>query len=121
MGDFSAIYLVYIWIGAGIGASIRWLLSDYFSRTLADISLGTLLANLLGAFLIGLFYQLSYERGWSEEVKLALIVGGLGSLTTFSAFSLESWQLASGYQTLWFFGHILLHVAGCLVMVSIGD
>ncbi len=120
MQDFSAIYLVYLWVGAGVGATGRWLLSEFFSKASQDIAAGTLLANLTGAFLIGLLFHLSQTKGWSTEIRLAVLVGGLGSLTTFSTFSLEGWQLITENQWLWFIAHSLLHFLGCLLMVCFG-
>jgi CrcB protein len=76
--------------------------------------LGTLAVNLLGCFAVGLLAAaLSGPLPLREEYRLALTVGLLGGFTTFSAFGLETFYLASG-------GHTRLAVANVLLSVIIG-
>jgi len=80
-------------LGGGIGAVMRyrmglWLLP---AAENARFPLGTLLVNLLGCFAVGLLWAWAeHLDAWSEEIRLALIIGLLGGFTTFSAFGLET-------------------------------
>ena len=61
-----------------------------------DWPLGTFVINLFGAFLAGVIFVAATQRAWSEDMRVALMVGFLGGFTTFSAFSLQSWALWEG-------------------------
>ena len=74
-----------ITFGAALGALSRWLLVLAFAALSVPFSVGTLAANWIGAFLIGICAEWLDNPQW----KLLLITGFLGSLTTFSSFSLE--------------------------------
>lgn len=80
-----------IFVGAGLGALLRWALGHYLNAAFPALPPGTLVTNVLGGLLMGLalgaFAQ--YET-LSTVVRLALTTGFLGGLTTFSAFSAES-------------------------------
>jgi len=78
--------IVSISIGAIVGALFRFGLGVFFNPIFPMIPLGTLLTNLIGAYLIGLFL------GWgilSEPLRYLLITGFLGSLTTFLPFPMK--------------------------------
>ncbi|MDH2925948.1 fluoride efflux transporter CrcB [Lonepinella koalarum] len=82
--------LLLISAGAAFGAITRWLFGMWFNPLFSTISFGTLIANYLGCLLIGIFTAIFYQFPQiPSEWKLFLITGLLGSLTTFSAFSLE--------------------------------
>jgi CrcB protein len=80
-------------LGGGVGAVMRyqiglWLLA---AAQNARFPLGTLLVNVLGCFAVGLLWALCERlNAWSEEFRLALMIGLLGGFTTFSAFGLET-------------------------------
>ena len=110
-------------IGAGAagGAWIRWGLGLAFNATLKNIPLGTLLANLVGGFLIGAAIEFfSHNIQLSPEWKLLVITGFLGGLTTFSTFSLESVQLLQSGRLGWAAFLIAVHVFGSIVMTIVG-
>lgn len=78
-----------IGVGAVLGAWLRWLLGLRFN--VAGWPWGTLAANLLGAYLIGLMVALvAAHPAWPGWIRLAVITGFLGALTTFSTFSAET-------------------------------
>ena len=82
--------------GAGaLGALFRFGLSNGVYRLAGrDFPYGTLIVNVLGSFLIGYFFVLLLERSIATEAwRLAVLVGLLGSFTTFSTFSLETMNL----------------------------
>lgn len=109
-------------IGASIGAVGRWLLSLWLNKVFLFIPLGTLLANLVGGYLIGVAFALfANHPSWPAEWRLLVITGFLGGLTTFSSFSLEVTQLLVHQQkVLWASAVIIFHVIGSLVMTLLG-
>ena len=108
-------------IGAALGAWMRWWLGLLLNATLPALPLGTLLANLVGGYLIGLFVGLfSFTSSFSPELRLFIITGILGGLTTFSTFSVEAVTLLSRGQYGWAATHILVHVLGSLAMTGMG-
>ena len=107
--------------GAALGAWFRWGLSSFLNPIFPNLPLGTLVANLTGGFLIGLSFQIiSYFYLSNPMLKLFLLTGFLGSLTTFSTFSLESFDLLSNKEFIWMILHASLHLVGSLVMVFFG-
>jgi CrcB protein len=84
--------------GGACGALGRYGLAVFMQRLAGSrFPLGTLTANLLGCLLIGLIFALSVERGViAEGARLAVMVGFLGSFTTFSSYALESVNLVRG-------------------------
>ena len=112
---------VAVGVGAAIGAWLRWGLGLMLNATLPTIALGTLVANLLGGYLIGLAMgMLALIPTVSPEVRLFVITGFLGGLTTFSTFSAEGVNLIARGQYGWAATHILIHVFGSLVMTGLG-
>ena len=80
-----------IGIGAACGAWLRWLLGNFLNHLHGMIPLGTLAANLVGGYFIGI--ASAFFNGHpqlSPEWKLFIITGFLGGLTTFSTFSSET-------------------------------
>lgn len=77
-------------IGAALGALLRWQLGLRFNPLFAQFAFGTWLANLLGCLLAGIILGLLLVgKPLTQPLQNALIVGFLGSLTTFSALSSE--------------------------------
>lgn len=82
-------------MGGSLGSVARFLGQKYFGMWLGqEFPVGTLLVNLLGCLLIGIFYDLSSRiAAFNPEIRLFLMTGFCGGFTTFSAFSLESMGL----------------------------
>ncbi len=108
-------------VGASLGALARWQLALWLNTGGTWVPLGTLAANLIGGWLIGLlvgvFQALPHlDPAW----RLALVTGFLGALTTFSTFSAETVQLLQAER----FGQALslaaLHLAGSLALTWAG-
>lgn len=118
----SMIYSVCaIALGAAIGANIRWLLGTALNAYLPNLPPGTLAANLLGAFLIGVAIALfSALPTLSAFWRLFAVTGFLGALTTFSTFSAEMFTELQSGRFLWGFAGIVVHVAGSLLMTGLG-
>lgn len=113
--------LLFISSGAALGACLRWGLSVVLNPLFAAFSFGTLIANYLGCFIIGALFALFwFFPQISEEWKLFLVTGFLGSLTTFSAFSIEVVEnLLNGKFSVGI-GLIAAHVFGSLLFTVFG-
>lgn len=86
---------IFISIGAVLGANARYLVGVWAAGRLgATFPYGTLLANVTGSLLLGVVATLFTDRlSLSPEVRLLLVVGFLGSYTTFSSYTVESLNL----------------------------
>lgn len=110
-----------IGIGAAIGAWLRWGLSLWLNPVFPAIPFGTLAANLVGGYLIGLAVAFfSQHPGLSPEWRLLIVTGFLGGLTTFSTFSAELFTLLTRAQIAMGLAAMLLHVGGSLAMTGLG-
>jgi fluoride exporter len=108
-------------IGAAIGAWLRWGLGLWLNALWPELPLGTLSANLIGGFLVGLSVAFFMQHpGLAPEWRLLVITGFLGALTTFSTFSIETVTLLMRGQYLWGLSIIILHLGGCLLMTVLG-
>lgn len=108
-------------LGAACGANLRWALGLALNALFPALPPGTLAANLLGAWLIGI--AIAVFAGLPELSpfwKLAIITGFLGALTTFSTFSAEIFTQIQGGRFGWAFTGIAVHVAGSLAMTGLG-
>ena len=109
-----------ICIGASIGALARWGLGLWLNP-LAAIPMGTLAANLIGGYLIGICIAAFEVLPQLDPVwRLALVTGFLGALTTFSTFSLEVVTMLQQARYFLAFGTSALHLLGSLVMTLLG-
>jgi fluoride exporter len=104
--------------GAAIGAWARWGLGIVFNAGL--FPLGTLIANLAGGLLMGMAMAYFVAAPHQNELRLFVMTGFLGGLTTFSAFSAEAFNYLHKQEYVWAAGHIASHVVGSLLMTMIG-
>jgi len=110
-----------IGLGAAIGAWLRWGLGMWLNPAVAELPMGTLTANLIGGYLIGLSVAFFMQHpGLSPEWRLFVITGFLGGLTTFSTFSAETVSLLIRGQYAWGTIIIATHLGGSLVMTMLG-
>ncbi len=110
-----------IGLGAACGAWLRWGLGLWLNANVPSLPLGTLTANLLGGYLVGLAiaFFMQYPSLYSEW-RLFIITGFLGGLTTFSTFSAETVTLLIRGQYAWGAGIIAAHLGGSLLMTVLG-
>jgi CrcB protein len=102
-------------VGAAIGAWLRWGLSLWLADWHQHVPAGTLAANLVGGYLVGI--ALAFFAAYpslSPEWRLFAITGFLGGLTTFSSFSGEAMLLLQRGQYGWALGHTALHLFGSI-------
>jgi len=108
-------------IGASCGAVLRWFLALQLNAFFPTIPPGTLAANLIGGYLIGLAVGFFSEYPLvSPEMRLLIITGFLGGLTTFSTFSAEVVSLLQEGRIAWAVGSIGLHVTGSILLTILG-
>lgn len=100
-------------LGAALGALARWQAGVLFNGRWMGFPLGTLLVNVVGGLLIGMALEW-FGRQPNELLKLLLVTGFLGGLTTFSAFSGESLALLRHGAFGLALAHTLAHVLGAL-------
>lgn len=113
--------LVVIAIGASLGAWLRWILGMKLNALFPTIPPGTVVANMVGGYIIGLAIAfLAASPTLSPEWRLLIITGFCGGLTTFSTFSAETVALIQEGRLVWALGSISLHVAGSLAMTAAG-
>ena len=108
-------------LGAALGAVLRWLLGLGLNHLLPTLPLGTLAANLVGGYLVGLAVAL-FAQGptLAPEWRLFVITGFLGGLTTFSTFSAEVVQALQQGRTGWAAATVVVHVTGSLLLTLAG-
>jgi CrcB protein len=108
-------------VGATLGAWTRWGLGLWLNPLNGNLPIGTLAANLIGGYGIGVAIAwFAAYPGLLLEWRLLVITGLLGALTTFSTFSAEVVHLISRQQYGWVLTEIALHLLGSLVMTSLG-
>jgi len=118
MGLFS---FLAIGIGAALGAWLRWGLGSTLNATFPTLPMGTLAANLTGGYLVGLAVGFFGQHpGISPDVRLFIITGFLGGLTTFSTFSAEAVGLLARGEFLWAGAHTAAHLVGSLLLTWMG-
>ena len=107
--------------GAVLGAWMRWGLGIALNAAVPNLPLGTLAANLIGGYIVGVAVEFFLQHASvPAEWRLFVITGFLGSLTTFSTFSAEAVELLAMQRYGWAMLHIGSHLAGSLVMTLLG-
>jgi CrcB protein len=116
--------LAYLWIslGAVVGASARYFVSRFVAKVVsASFPYGTLLINITGSFILGLFLVWSTERALPDpRWRLLVAIGFCGSYTTFSSYAFESFSLFEQGHYLLFASNVVLSNVLCLAGVLAG-
>ena len=107
-------------VGAVLGAWLRWALGIWLNPVFPTIPLGTLSANLVGGFIIGGVMGAADPLGFPPALRLLVVTGFLGGLTTFSTFSAEVTSLLLQGRFAWALAGIATHVLGSLSMTTLG-
>ena len=108
-------------LGAALGALVRWGLGAGLNQAFPALPPGTLLANLLGGYLVGLAVALlAQQPQLPPEWRLFVITGFLGGLTTFSTFSAEVVMALQQGRVAWAAAQVGPHVLGSLALTLLG-
>lgn len=113
--------IIAISLGASLGALLRWVLGTSLNSYFPEIPPGTLAANLIGGYIIGL--AVAFFASWSglsPEWRLFVITGFCGGLTTFSTFSSELVTHLQEGRPLWACGAAAAHLFGSVIMTFAG-
>jgi len=113
--------MVAIFLGAGLGALLRWWLGGQLNSLFPAVPPGTLAANLIGGYIVGV--AIAFFAAYSAiapEWRLFVITGFCGGLTTFSTFSAEIITLLQQRQSLWAVAGVAAHLFGSLAMTLAG-
>lgn len=117
----NAAGFIAVGLGAMIGAWSRWGLAVALNHVVPALPMGTLTVNLVGGFLIGAALEFFMQHAaLAPEWRLFFVTGFLGSLTTFSAFSLEAVMLLQESRYGWAAALIGSHLIGSLAMTLLG-
>ena len=114
---------LFVAIGGSIGASLRYFAYLFFKNYLLSnyLFFSTLIVNIVGSFLIGYAIMLMETKNLSEDfIRYFLIIGVLGSFTTFSTFSIESVDLLLNKKFFHAFSYMFLSLSLCLLFTFIG-
>ncbi len=113
--------VVAVCIGSALGALLRWWLGLFLNAQFPTLPPGTLAANLIGGYVIGVAVAVfAAYAAIAPEWRLFVITGFCGGLTTFSTFSAESVSLLQQGRLMWAAGHVAAHLAGSLLMTFAG-
>jgi CrcB protein len=117
----SASGVAAVGIGAALGAWLRWGLGAAMNAMVPALPMGTLAANLIGGYLVGVAVAIFEQYGGlAPELRLFVITGFLGGLTTYSTFSAESVSLLTAGRYGWALAHTLAHLLGSICMTVLG-
>jgi fluoride exporter len=113
--------IVAISVGGGLGSLLRWWLGMLFNAHFPTMPPGTLAANLVGGYIIGLAIAFFATYGaLAPEWRLFVITGFCGGLTTFSTFSAEITLLLQQGRVLWALAAAATHLLGSILMTFAG-
>ncbi len=114
--------LVFIAVGGAAGAVSRYLLQGWVEElTGGRFPWGTFAVNISGSFFLGLVFALAMDRAiMSPEIRVPLMIGFIGSYTTFSTLMLESWSLVEEGDIVYMLGNLVGSVVIGMIAVVAG-
>ena len=117
--------MAYVWVmvGSALGGVLRYTLTRLTLTVSAGFPFGTVLINVLGSFVIGYFGTLTLQSGRyavSDNVRLFVMVGICGGFTTFSSFSLQTFDLMRSGAWGRAMANVVVSVVLCVAAVGAG-
>ena len=113
--------LILVASGGALGAVLRYILTNLSKTLFASSIYGTISVNVAGSFLIGYFITSDIGNKLSENfIKFFLIIGLLGSFTTFSAFSYEVLDLINSKKYVTSISYIFISIFVCIISAYLG-
>jgi len=113
--------LVAVSLGGVLGCLLRWVLAMFLNSQFPAVPPGTLAANLIGCYIIGMAVAFfAAHPAFAPEWRLFLTTGFCGGLTTFSTFSVEMVTLLQSGRPLWAVAGIAMHLGGSLLATVLG-
>ena len=107
--------------GGALGALLRYILTNISKSLFVSSIYGTVSVNIVGSFLIGYFITSNFGNNLSENfVRFFIIIGLLGSFTTFSAFSYEVVDLLNSKKYVTSFTYIFISIFICIMSAYLG-
>jgi fluoride exporter len=114
------IHILSVALGGAMGALARYWLSGWLNSAEARIPWGTLCANLLGSFFMGVLFVLILEKAkLPPEMRPLLMTGFLGAFTTFSTFSLETLAMINEGHIIAALFYVILSVVLCIAVLAL--
>ena len=115
----------YLWVtvGSALGGLLRYAITRMTLNMSAGFPYGTILINVVGSFVIGYFGTLTLQSGRyaaSDNLRLFVMVGLCGGFTTFSSFSLQTFDLLRSGAWVRALANVVLSVTLCLAAVAAG-
>ncbi len=113
--------LALVMLGGALGAASRWLLSQAIVNSISSsLPLATLSVNIVGSAIIGIVWSLSEKSMLPPQIAALIIIGFLGSFTTFSAFSMETINLFRSGHVGTAILNVIMQNALCISAAGIG-
>lgn len=107
--------------GGALGAIVRYSIGNLSKIYFVNSFYATLSINIIGSFLIGYLISLGYVKNISENfIKYFLIIGFLGSFTTFSAFSYEAVDLFLSKKMFLSLVYVIFSISFCIIAAYVG-
>lgn len=112
--------VIWVFIGGGIGSVIRYLFGVLFSKSTLSLPIGTLCANVISCIIFAIAlttFQTKLQE--NANLRLFLLSGICGGLSTFSTFSYETFELLKQHNYAWASANILISLASCVLIFYI--
>ena len=114
--------LIYVFAGGGIGALLRYSISGLIQKLSSGIfPYGTLAVNIIGALFMGILWELFQNITVPTNIRVFLLIGLIGALTTFSTFNLETMNLLKDKEHIQALINVIFNNISCIILVFLGS